>query len=162
MKIVVDTNVILSSLLGPRSNTLNRLLDQIRISHTLVMSLAMAVELGAVIVRPKFSHLGTEKERAVMAQALVSAPHFMAMVPTFTMVHPDLSDPDDNRLLEVAIEANADLIITGDKAVLSLGSINKPVTIDSLSSSSFSPIIPIMNVGKALDYLSSSGSGFTK
>lgn len=49
MKVVVDTNVLLSSLLSAPTGTLNRLLDQIRTSHTLVLSLAMAVELGAVI-----------------------------------------------------------------------------------------------------------------
>ena len=55
MKIVVDTNVLLSSLLSASTGTLNRLLDQIRTSHTLVLSLAMAVERRAVIVRPKFA-----------------------------------------------------------------------------------------------------------
>lgn len=153
MKVVVDTNVILSSLLGPLSSTPKKLLTAIQRSHTLVVSLATAAELGAVIVRPKFSRLGTEKERVNDLQTLLSAPHILAIVPTFTIVHPDLPDPDDNRLLEVAIKAHADLIVTGDKAVLALASLNKPIIGDSLSGSSFSPVIPIMNAGEALDYL---------
>lgn len=115
MKVVVDTNVLLSSLFSTPTSTLDRLLNEIRTSHTLVLSLAMAVELGAVIVRPKFAHLGTEKDRVTMAQSLLSAPHVIAIVPTFTMIHPDLPDVDDNRLLEVAVAVDADIIITGDK-----------------------------------------------
>lgn len=63
------------------------------------------MRIWSVIVRPKFTHLGTEKDRATMAQSLLSAPHIMAIVPAFTMVHPDLPDVDDNHLLEVAVAA---------------------------------------------------------
>lgn len=112
MKIIVDTNVLLSSLLSSPTGTLNRLLDQIRTSHSLVLSLAMAVELGAVIVRPKFAHLGIVAERAPS---------------TFTIIHPYLPDMDDNRLLEVAVSADADIIVTGDKQLLALNTISRPL-----------------------------------
>ncbi len=118
MKVVVDTNVLLSSLLSSPTGTLNRLLNRIHASHTLILSLA--VELGAVIVRPKFAHLDTEKNRVAIAQSLLSAPHIIAIVPTFTITHPDLPDVDDNRLLEVAVASHADLIVTGDKELLAL------------------------------------------
>jgi len=118
MKIVVDTNILLSSLLSSDNSSIHQLFNHIRASHTLVVSLAMAAELGAVIVRDKFARLGTEKERVIMAQELLSAPHVRAIVPTFTIVHPDLPDADDNRLLEVALSAAADLIVTGDKEIL--------------------------------------------
>ena len=75
----------------------------------------MAVELGAVIVRPKFAHLGTEKDRATMVQSLLSAPHMVAIVPTFTITHPNLPDVDDNRLLEVDVATDADILVAGDK-----------------------------------------------
>ncbi len=156
MKVVVDTNVLLSSLLSAPTGTLNHLLDQIRTSYTLVLSLAMAVELGAVIVRPKFTHLGTEKDRVTMAQSLLSAPHIMAIVPTFTMVHPDLPDVDDNRLLEVAVAADADIIVTGDKQLLALNTISRPHTIEPdppeslLATKTF-----ILSPYDALDYLQS-------
>ncbi len=87
-----------------------------------------------------FSHLGTEKERRNGTNTLERAPCYRYRA---HFVHPDLPDPDDNRLLEVAIEANADLIVTGDKAVLSLGSIHKPIAIDSLSGSPWSPTFPL-------------------
>ncbi|MCY0908798.1 MAG: hypothetical protein OWR62_10460 [Sulfobacillus thermotolerans] len=49
--------------------------------------------------------MGTEKERVAMAQELLNAPHVYAVVPSFTIVHPDLLDGDDNRLLELAVAA---------------------------------------------------------
>ena len=156
MKVVVDTNVILSSLLGSLSSTPKKLLTAIQRSHTLVVSLAMAAELGAVIIRPKFSRLGTEKERVNDIQTLLSAPHIIAIVPTFTIVHPDLPDVDDNRLLEVAVAADADIIVTGDKQLLALNTISRPHTIEPdppkslLATKTF-----ILSPYDALDYLKS-------
>lgn len=104
-------------------------------------------------MRPKFSRLGTEKERVINIQALLTAPHIMAIVPTFTIVHPDLFDMDDNRILEVAVAANTDLIITGDKQLLALRGISAHI-VESLAEppADDSPI-PIMSPSEALDYL---------
>lgn len=49
MKFVVDTNILLSSLLSSDNSPIHQLLNHIRAAHTLVVSLAMAVELGAVM-----------------------------------------------------------------------------------------------------------------
>ena len=90
-----------------------------------------------------------------MTQSLLNAPHVMAIVPSVTIVHPELPDKDDNRILEVAIAAHADLIVTGDSELLALQRISaphiieslaKPVTEDDLS-------FPIMKPVEALDYL---------
>lgn len=77
----------------------------------------------------------------------------MAIVPTFTIVHPDLPDMDDNRILEVAVTANADLIITGDKQLLALEGISAHI-IESISKpSADDSTIPIISPNDALDYL---------
>ncbi len=55
-----------------------------------------------------------------MAQSLLSVPHIIAVVPNFTITHPDLPDVDDNRLLELAVASHADLIVSGDKELLAL------------------------------------------
>lgn len=89
-----------------------------------------------------------------MAQELLSAPHVQAIVPTVAIVHPDLPDVDDNRLLEVALSAAADFIVTGDKELLALGSIRKPPVIEGWADTSVSPVIPRVTVADALDYLS--------
>ncbi len=151
MKVVVDTNIVLSAWLGPSSPP-RTLLDVIAEAHTLIVSLAMAAELGAVIVRPKFSRLGTAKDRVNSLQTLLSAPHVEAVVPTFLIIHPDLPDPDDNRLLEAAIASQADLIATGDKALLALRCIAHPAMIPGVSTPS-SQIIPILSAAEAIDFL---------
>ena len=153
MKVVVDTNVLLSSLLSSPTGTLNRLLNRIHASHTLILSLA--VELGAVIVRPKFAHLDTEKNRVAIAQSLLSAPHIIAIVPTFTITHPDLPDVDDNRLLEVAVASHADLIVSGGKELLALRQIARSEAIEGGTTSSSSPAISILSAANALDFLPS-------
>ncbi len=152
MKVVVDTNVILSSLLAPTSPP-KQVLAAIQSSHTLVVSLAMAAELGAVIVRPKFARLGTEKERVNSIQALLSASHIVAIVPTFTITHPELADEDDNRLLEAALASHADLIITGDKELLALRQVAAPAVIESGTNVTYSPSIYISSAADALDFL---------
>ncbi len=54
----------------------------------------------------------------------------MAIVPAFTIMHPDLPDMADNRLLEVAIAADADISITSDKQLLALNTIRRPHAIE--------------------------------
>lgn len=44
-----------------------------------------------------------EEQRVITLQAFLLAPHIKAIVVTFAIMHPDLPDMDDNRLLEVAI-----------------------------------------------------------
>lgn len=149
MKFVVDTNIILSSLLAPSSppkQVLDTIIEQ---SHILVMSLAMAAELGAVIVRPKFSRLGTEKERVNSVQIFLSAPHIKAIVPPFAIAYPSLTDVDDNRILETALASQADLIVTGDKELLDLGQI---VSTENNVTLINSPI-RILSASDALDFL---------
>ena len=88
-----------------------------------------------------------------MAQTLMSAPHIAAIVPPFTVVHPRLADADDNRLLEVAIAADAELLITGDKEVLALQSLSRPHVMEPEPLPS-TPVL-IMSPADAFDYLQS-------
>lgn len=90
-----------------------------------------------------------------MAQSLLSAPHIMAIVPTFTIVHPDLPDVDDNRLLEVAVAADADIIITDDKQLLALTAIRRPHAIEPEPESLLATKTLILSPYDALDYLQS-------
>ena len=90
-----------------------------------------------------------------MAQSLLSAPHIVAIVPNFTITHPDLSDVDDNRLLEVAVASHADLIVSGGKELLALRQIALSEAIEGGTTSSSSPAISILSAANALDFLPS-------
>lgn len=116
MKVVADTNVLVSALIFPGGSpeAFYRLVLERRIE--LVASRPLLAELGRVLTE-KF---GWEPERAEDAVE--------QMIRLAEVVHPqDIvseieADPADNRVLEAATEGKADAIVSGDRHLLSLGS----------------------------------------
>ena len=111
-KVVLDTSVLVSSLLfgGVPRGVLDKILTGQVASGT---SPALIEELLGIL-RTKF-HL-SDVELVAMQQGVLD---------TFTLVMPQktitvLKDKPDNRVLEVAIEGNCGVIITGDKQFLEL------------------------------------------
>jgi uncharacterized protein len=114
-RIVVDTNVLISAILfggKPR-----KILDLV-ISGSIECFLSTAIldELKNVLCRPKFG---------VSADAcfhIVEELHGISiLVAPSVQIDAISSDPDDNRVLECAIESRADFIISGDPHLLSVG-----------------------------------------
>jgi putative PIN family toxin of toxin-antitoxin system len=116
VKVVADTNVLVSALIFPGGSpeAFYRLVLERRIE--LVASRPLLAELGRVLTE-KF---GWEPERAEDAVE--------QMIRLAEVVHPqDIvseieADPADNRVLEAATEGKADAIVSGDRHLLSLGS----------------------------------------
>ena len=124
MRIVLDTNVVLSALLW--RGTPYHLLQSIRRSeHVLLFSsVALLTELAEVLVRPALATrlilIGREAHElladyvdAVELVAPSSVPRVVA------------ADVDDDQVIAAAVAAEADLVITGDRALLALGSHGK-------------------------------------
>ncbi len=120
MRIVLDTNVVLSALLW--RGTPYHLLQSIRRSeHVLLFSsVALLTELAEVLVRPALATrlilIGREAHElladyvdAVELVAPSSVPRVVA------------ADVDDDQVIAAAVAAEADLVITGDRALLALG-----------------------------------------
>ncbi len=120
MRIVLDTNVALSALLW--RGTPYQLLQSLRRSeHVQIFSSpVLLTELGTVLARPvptrRLALLGTpayevltQYIRAIELVTPVSIPRAVA------------ADPDDDHVIAAAIAAQADLVITGDKALLAVG-----------------------------------------
>ena len=113
MRIVADTNTVLSGLLwqGPP----RRLLDLARERKvSLYTSVTLLAELAEVIARDKFS----ERVRAagLCAAELVQDYERLAEVVTPEPLPAPVSrDPDDDHVLACAITAKAELIVSGDK-----------------------------------------------
>jgi putative PIN family toxin of toxin-antitoxin system len=113
-KVVADTNVIASGLgwPGPPSVVIDAALDG-RI--VLITSPALLGELRRVLAYPK------------LASVIADPAGLANLVETISvLVEPRLavsavSDEPDNRLLEAAVEGDADYVISGDKALLALG-----------------------------------------
>lgn len=114
--IVLDTNVLISALLfGGVPRDVLRLV----ITGDVICSLSLPIldELRDVLRRPKF---GISLQQAMTI--IEELADLCAMVSPCEKVHVIDADPDDNRILECAIQAQANTIVSGDAHLLALGS----------------------------------------
>jgi len=126
MRVVVDTNVVISGLFwrgAPR-----QLLDAARAQLLdLYTSPVLLAELSDVLGRDKFAERlaasGVESNDLVLGYAalakVIKPADFISII---------IDDPDDNSVLECAIAAHADVIVSGDNHLLNLSSFrNMPI-----------------------------------
>lgn len=111
---VFDTNVLVSALAMPGSRGEEALLRITRGRDELLFSRPILDELLEVLAR-KFSRNPEELSRVALLIGALGK-----------MVAPDervtvLADEPDNRILECALAGRADVIVTGDKTMLALG-----------------------------------------
>lgn len=114
-RIVLDSNVIISAFLfgGPPARVLDRALAGAVQCFT---SLPILDEVRDVLQRPKFGLAPAQ------ALAMVEEFHDLCQIVTPTeKVRAVPADPDDNMILACAIAADANLIISGDSRLLSMG-----------------------------------------
>ena len=109
MRIMLDTNVLLSAILFP-SERMNRMMRCIFEEHRLVLSSFIVEELGYVIQR-KFptKAAAVDQMLAAMSYELVYTPRVMDE----TLF--EIRDPKDYPVLYTAIIEDVDILITGDK-----------------------------------------------
>jgi len=115
LRIVLDSNVIISAFLfgGQPARIVGYVLDG---SLQCFVSMAIFDEIQDVLQRPKF---GLSAEQAL---AFIEELHNLCwLVTPTTRVRAIRTDPDDNRVLECALAADADMIISGDSHLLNLG-----------------------------------------
>ena len=117
MRIVLDTNVLISALAFPGSKP-DQILYRIRRGETeLFISPFILSELDRVL-REKFRF--TKKEADVRVSAIRAIAHVITPTERITLV---TANDDDNRILECVAAAQAELLVTGDKEhLLPLGS----------------------------------------
>jgi len=114
-RIVVDTNALISRLLVPNSlpgQAVRKAVD----TAQLVVSEAPLTELADVLSRPKFDAYVTIEDRQEFFRRLSRV---VEVVP-ITYVVQARRDPRDDKFLELALNGNADLIVTGDDDLLVL------------------------------------------
>ena len=115
LKVVLDTNVLISAILfggKPRQILQNAIRGEIR----LCLSEPILEELSGVLRRSKFDY-SPEMIQFILTE-LMGIADFVNPSETIDVV---LEDPDDNRILECAVEAGANYIITGDFHLLKVG-----------------------------------------
>ena len=120
MRIVLDTNVYVSALLGRGgpSGVVLALIKQHQ--HTLVTSFSQIDELKRVLARRRISIRIPAREAAEFVDYLDSVANLVEEAPAIRIS----ADPDDDAILATAVAGHADLIVSGDKRhMLSLGEV---------------------------------------
>ena len=112
---VLDTNVIVSAVLSPRSVS-RQAFDRAFLLGTVLVSDAILVEVDDVLRRPKFERYVLETERLRFLAKFVED----AMIVEVTEVVIDCRDSKDNKFLELAVSGGAKCIISGDADLLVL------------------------------------------
>ncbi|MDE0232338.1 MAG: putative toxin-antitoxin system toxin component, PIN family [bacterium] len=118
MRLVIDTNVLLSALLFP-SGSLTWLRSAWQSGAVLPLAIhETTVELIRVLSYPKFRLTGHEREELLM--------DYLPWCETVTVPEPppvpECRDPHDRPFLELALAGRADALVTGDRDILVLSS----------------------------------------
>jgi putative PIN family toxin of toxin-antitoxin system len=124
VKVVFDTNIFVSAFAipgGKAEQALQRVIDG---RDQLALSRPILLELSGILAR-KFAH-----DREQIARIAVFLSEIAEFVEPRTRLHV-LKDEPDNRILECAVEVRAEVIVTGDRAMLALGA-HKSIRIISL------------------------------
>ena len=125
MKVVFDTNVFVSALVFPGGNGERALRRIISGRDDLLVSGAIVGELLEVLAR-KFA-----RDREELARVAVFVAGIAEVIEPSTSLDV-LSDEADNRILECAVDGGAELVVTGDKEMLALGT-HDGIRIESLA-----------------------------
>jgi len=111
IRVLVDTNVVISTLLFPNS-TPARALTLVLDEHRLVLTDWIIDELHEVVGRKRPDLLPA-------LEAFLTGIDYELASPGDPSV--PISDPNDQPILDAAVAAAVDVIVTGDKLFLSLG-----------------------------------------
>ena len=113
MRVVFDTNIYISAFVIPGGNAEKAYLGAINGDFELYTSVAILTELAGKL-EEKF---GWEKPRIVqLIRSISDVAVVLKTKPCLTV----LSDEPDNRILECASKAEAELLVTGDNHLLKL------------------------------------------
>src|SRR5215469_7952900 len=114
MRVVVDTNVLVSAALKQQSMPgMVALLVERR--GGLLKSLATEEQLFEVVARPRLSVL-IDPETQAWLRRLMATPELVTISERIAACR----DPTDDKFLELAVNGGADLIVSGDGDLLSL------------------------------------------
>ena len=106
MRIVMDTNVVVSGLLAPGGSP-GKIVDLwVENKLAVIVCRVLIEEYFDVLLRPKFKKVGTVIERQDLLMGLLEMENSIFVYPK-TRLEVIKDDPDDNRILECAVEGKA-------------------------------------------------------
>ena len=98
MRVVFDTNVLISALLSEKSKPAQALFSALQQGEVL-MSALLTNEINRILHRKKFDHYLPGEQREIFLIALVQSTPLVEITKTIRMCH----DPQDKMLLELAL-----------------------------------------------------------
>lgn len=116
MRLVIDTNVVISALLKP-SSVPARALDAALERAVILYDSRIEAEYRRVLAKPKFRTLDQTVATALCDRIVTVGTHVHAGAP-FTGA---MKDDDDRAFVEVALHGEADAIVTGNLADFPFG-----------------------------------------
>jgi len=114
-RVVVDTNALISRLLLPDSVPA-RAVHEVVTGAILLSSEATIAELAEVLAREKFDSYVSVAERQQFLRLLIRVTEVVPITHTVRACR----DPRDDKFLELAVNGEATVIVTGDNDLLSL------------------------------------------
>jgi uncharacterized protein len=114
-RVVVDTNVLISGLLS-RTSAPAQVVAHVLTHAQLLVSMPTLRELVATLGRRKFDPYVSRGDREALIRRLVPLAEIIEIVETIRASR----DPDDDRVLDVAVNGGATTIVTGDHDLLVL------------------------------------------
>ena len=108
-RVVLDTNVVISAVLNP-SGLPNRVVRYAFEHGIVLVSEALLDELRTRIMRPTFDRYVSVPDRERIVALLARRGERVAV----TSVVTESTDPDDNAVLALALDGQADLVVSGD------------------------------------------------
>jgi putative PIN family toxin of toxin-antitoxin system len=113
--IVFDTNALISAAIIPGSISRKALLHAAE-HYQLVHSAETWAEFNEVIARKKFDRYFPDSTRSEFVLVMARISEFQSV----SIAISDCSDPKDNKFLELAVEAESLIIVSGDNHLLSM------------------------------------------
>ena len=113
IRFVFDTNTIVSALLFSHSVP-RQAFDRALNSGTILVSDSLIMELGHVLARERFNPYVTQDERNEFLEGLILKSELVEVTESIQACR----DPDDDRILELAISGDAAHVVTGDSDLL--------------------------------------------
>lgn len=120
LKVVVDTNIIISAAIKPQGTVGSVLLRLRQREYLLLLSRAILNEVVAVLHRPLLRRKYQLSDHIVRSTLRL-------IVLRSELVRPDIQiaacrDPHDDKFLEAAVSGKADVIVSGDNDLLTMTS----------------------------------------
>ena len=113
MKLVFDTNIYISAFVITGSLAEKAILKVIRENYRLFISKEIVDEVLSVLSK-KFDY-----NKEILSRTAIFLSEIAELIKTHDKVY-ILKDESDNRIIECAVSAEADIIVSGDKEILSL------------------------------------------